>query len=119
MMAPEPMLFGPGFWAPIIATAAMLLVAAAGGLILLGGRRLTKAKPSAEKLKTYACGEELEAGDIHADSEQFFSPLRRVLGPLYSFIRGIHTGDLSTYLFWVVLGIIVALISIALAIGVG
>ena len=118
-MAAESVLFGPGFWGPIIATAAMLLIAAVGGLILLGGRRLTKAKPSVEKLKTYACGEELEASDIHADSEQFFSPIRRVFRPFYRYIRPAHSGDLSTYLFWVVAGLIIILISIALVIGVG
>lgn len=119
MMVSESVLFGPGFWGPIIATAAMLLIAAVGGLILLGGRRLTKAKPSAGKLKTYACGEELEAGEIHADSEQFFSPIRRVFRPFYRHIRPAHSGDLSTYLFWVVVGLIIIIISITLVIGVG
>lgn len=114
-MAAESVLFGRGFWGPIIATAAMLLIATVGGLILLGGRRITKAKPSAGKLKTYACGEELKAGEIHADSEQFFSPIRRVFRPFYRYIRPAHSGDLSTYLFWVVVGLIIILISIAVA----
>lgn len=117
-MVPESVFFGPGFWGPLIATAAMLLIAGVGGLILLGGRRLTKAKPSAGKIKTYACGEELEAREIHMDSEQFFSPIRRVFRPFYRYIRPVHSGDLSTYLFWVIIGLIVALISIALVLGV-
>ncbi len=117
-MAAESVLFGRGFWGPIIATAAMLLIAAIGGLILLGGRRLTKAKPSAGKLETYACGEELKVGEIHADSEQFFSPIRRVFKPFYRYVRPAHSGDLSNYLFWVVVGLIIIIISIAVEMGV-
>lgn len=117
-MAPESVVFGPGFWGPIIATAAMLLIAVVGGLILLGSRRISRVKPSVEKLKTYACGEELEAREIHADSEQFFSPIRRVFKPFYRYIRSGHSGDLNTYLFWVIVGLIIILASITLIMGV-
>lgn len=106
--------FGPGFWGPILATAALMLIAAVGGLILLGAKRASKVKPSPQKFKTYACGEELKADDIHVDSEQFFSPFRRVFGPFYRCIRAAHGGDLSTYLFWVIVGLIVIFVSIAL-----
>ncbi len=109
--------FGPGFWGPIIATAALLLITAVAWLILIGGRKITKAKPSAQKLQTYACGETLGAEEIHPDSEQFYSPIRRVFRPFYRYIRPAHTGILNTYLFWVIAGLIIIMISIALALG--
>ncbi len=105
--------FGPGFWGPLVATAALLLIVAVTWLILIGGRRITKAKPSAKKLQTYACGELLDADEAHADSEQFFSPIRRVFGPFYRYVRPGHTGILNTYLFWVVVGFIIILAAIA------
>ena len=112
-MVSESVLFGPGFWGPIIATAALLLITAVTWLILIGGRKITKANPSAQKLQTYACGETLRAEEIHPDSEQFFSPIRRVFRPFYRYVRPGHTGILSTYLFWVVVGFIVILVAIA------
>lgn len=118
-MAAESVVFGPGFWGPILATAALLLIAAVGGLILLGAKRAFKVRPSPQKFKTYACGEELETWEMHADSEQFFSPFRRVFGPFYRYIRPGHTGDLGAYLFWVVVGLIAIFVSIVLLLGVG
>lgn len=116
-MAPEPFLFGTEFWGPILATAAMLLIAVVGGLILLGGRRLSKVKPSPQKLTTYACGEELRAGEIHADSEQFFSPIRRVFGRFYRYIRPEYGGDLNIYLFWIVVGLLLIFVSVVIVMG--
>lgn len=109
--------FGPGFWGPIVATVALLFIAAVAWLIFALGQRVTKPKPSAEKLKTYACGEEIRAEEVHADSEQFYSPIRRVFRPFYRYIRPGHTGILNTYIFWVIVGLIVILISIAVALG--
>ncbi len=117
MMVYEPVLFGPGFWGPIIATAALLLITAVTWLILIGGRRITKAKPTAQKIQTYACGETLKAEEVHADSEQFFSPIRRVFKPFYRYVRPEHTGILNTYLFWVVVGLIIILAAIAVVLG--
>lgn len=118
-MAPETVVFGPGFWGPILATAALMLIAVVGGLILLAAKKASKVKPSPQKFKTYACGEELGAEEIHADSEQFFSPIRRVFRPFYRYIRPGHGGDLSAYLFWVMVGLIVILVSVVLVLGVG
>ncbi len=118
-MAIEVIGFGPGFWGPIIATASMLLVAAVGWLIVRGGRQLSVTKPSPEKYTTYACGEELTPEEIHTDSEQFFSPIRRVFGPFYRRIRPGHGGDLHMYLFWTVLGFIIIFAIIVLVMGVG
>jgi hypothetical protein len=116
-MAPESFVFGTGFWGPILATAALLLIAAVGWLILLGGRRLSKVKPSPQKLETYACGEELRAGEIHADSGQFFSPIRRVFGRFYRYIRPEYVGDLNTYLFWIVVGLLLIFVSVVIVMG--
>lgn len=117
-MVTDTVVFGPGFWGPILATAALMLIAAVGWLILLGARNASKVKPSPQKFKTYACGEELKAEEIHADSEQFFSPIRRVFGPFYRYIRPVHGGDLGAYLFWVMVGFIVIFVSVALVLGV-
>jgi hypothetical protein len=53
---------------------------------------------------------------MHADSEQFFSPIRRVFRPFYRYIQAAHTGVLSTYLLWVIVGFIIVLIIILLTV---
>lgn len=104
--------FGLGFWGPIIATAAMLLVAGVVYLILVAARRIAAPRPSAQKLATYACGEELKPAEMHMDSEQFFSPVRRVLKPFYRYVQQAHTGVLSTYLLWIIVGLVAIFIAI-------
>jgi len=107
--------FGPGIWGPIVATAVMLLGVAIGYLLLSISRRYMVPKPSVEKLRTYACGEVLEPEEVHVESEQFYSPIRRVFKPFYRFVRPAHTGILSTYLLWVFVGFIMILIAIVVA----
>ena len=107
--------FGLGYWGPIVATAALLLGVAVAWLLLNWGRKITRPKPTVDKLKTYACGEDAKPEEVHVDSEQFFSPVRRVFKPFYRFIRPAHSGILSAYIFWVVIGLIVILFAIALA----
>jgi len=101
-------------WNPVIATAAMLFGAIIAYILYLVGRRIISPKPSVEKMKTYACGEELKPAEMHMDSEQFFSPVRRVLRPFYRYIQSAHTGILSTYLLWAIVGLIAILLVIAL-----
>ena len=108
--------FGPGFWGPIIATAAILLITGVVYLILVAARRVAAPRPSAQKLATYACGEELKPEEIHSDSEQYFSPVRRVLRPFYRYIQPAHTGALNTYLLWLILGFIIILVIILLTV---
>ncbi|MDI6643230.1 MAG: hypothetical protein QMD95_04175 [Candidatus Hodarchaeaceae archaeon] len=103
-------------WDPIVATAAILLGSLAAYGLLIAGRRIVKPKPTPEKVKTYACGEELKPDEIHADSEQFFSPIRRVLKPFYRYIQPAHTGALNTYLLWAVVGFIIILVIILLTV---
>lgn len=109
--------FGPGFWGPIVVTAALLLGAAVAYLFLRGGRRIVAPKPTPEKIKTYYCGEEAKPEEVHVDSEQFFSPVRRVFKPFYRFVRPAHSGLLSAYLFWAMVGLIIILVAIWLALG--
>jgi len=116
-MVSETVVFGPGFWGPILATAALLLIAAVGGFILLAAKKVSKLNPQPHKLETYTCGEVLRAEEFHADNEQFFSPIRRVFRPFYRYIRPAHGGDLGSYLFWVEVGSIAILLSIVLALG--
>lgn len=105
---------GPGYWGPLVATAALLLGAAMAYLLVRGGHRIAKFKPTPEKIKTYYCGEEAKPEEVHADSEQFYSPVRRVFKPFYRFVRPAHGGILSTYLFWALVGLIAILLAIAL-----
>jgi len=103
-------------WEPLIATVAVLLGALAAYGFLCAGRRIIRRRPTLEKAKTYACGEEVKAEEMHPDSEQFFSPIRRVLRPFYRYVQRAHAGVLSTYLLWVVVGFIIVLIVILLTV---
>jgi len=107
--------FGPGIWGPIVATVVMLLGVAVAYLLLLASRKYITPKPSLEKLRTYACGEVLKPDEVHVDSEQFYSPIRRVFRPFYRYVQPRHTGILTTYLLWVVVGFIIILIAIMVA----
>jgi hypothetical protein len=106
-------------WDPIIATAAILLGAVIAGGLLYAGRKIVKPKLTPEKAKTYACGEELKPEEIHADSEQFFSPIRRILRPFYRYIQAAHTGALNTYLLWTVVGFVIILVMVMILVMVG
>lgn len=99
-------------WNPIIAALAVLLCSFAAYCLLIAVRKA--AKPTTHKEKTYACGEELKPEEMHPDSEQFFSPVRRVLWPFYRYIQSAHTGALNTYLLWAAVGLIAVLIVILL-----
>jgi hypothetical protein len=103
-------------WQPIIVTVAILLCSLATYLLLLSSHRTTKAQPTPEKMKNYACGEEIKPEEAHADSAQFFSAVRRVLSPFYHHIQAAHTGEVNTYLLWIVAGLVVILIIILLTV---
>lgn len=103
-------------WQPIIVTAAILLCSLAAYGLMAMGRKTTKPQPTPEKMKNYACGEELEPEEIHADSAQFFSAVRRVLRPFYRYVQTAHTGEINTYLLWIVVGLVVILIIILLTV---
>lgn len=103
-------------WQPIIVTVAILLCSLATYLLLLSSHRATKAQPTPEKMKNYACGEEIKPEEDHADSAQFFSAVRRVLSPFYRHIQAAHTGEVNTYLLWIVAGLVVILIIILLTV---
>lgn len=107
--------FGPGIWGPIVATALMLLGAIIGYLLLIISRRYIMPKPSTEKLKTYACGEELKPEEAHIDSEHFYSAVRRVFKPFYKYVQPKHSGVLSIYLLWVIVGFVIVLIAVMLS----
>lgn len=107
--------FGTGFWGPVIATVVMLIGIFIGWLILKGSHKITPPKPTEGKLATYACGEESKIEETRPDTEFFFSPVRRVFGAFYQYVRPGHSGDLSTYLLWVVFGFVIVLIAIIIA----
>lgn len=103
----DSVIFGPGFWGPIVATASMLFLAGVGYLFILLGHRITPPKPNPEKLTSYACGENISPEQARPDAENFFSPIRRVFGPFYKHVQRRHTGELSLYLWWVVIGLLI------------
>ncbi len=103
---------GTGFWGPIVASAALLLGIAIALVLLMSSRKAIKGKPSEEKAKIFACGEELKPGESGADSEQFYSPIRRVFRGFYRYIAPAHSGILNTYLLWVVIGFGIILVAI-------
>lgn len=104
--------FGPGYWGPVIATGIMLLGIIIGWLILKASHRITPPNPSDAKNATYACGEESLPEETHYNTEEFYSPIRKVFNLFYKYVRPGHSGDLSTYLLWIVLGFIILLASI-------
>ncbi len=98
----------------MIATAAMLLGAAVAGLILITARRITAPKPSASKLTSYGCGEDVKPEEMQIDSEQFYSPIRRAFKPFYRYVRPAHTGVLSHYLLWVLIGLFLIMLAVVI-----
>ncbi len=104
--------FGSGFWGPVVASAAILLGIAIGLIILLSSRKITPPKPTEEKVKIFAAGEELKPEEVSADSEAFYSAIRRVFGGFYKYVAPAHSGVLNTYLLWVMVGFIIILVAI-------
>ena len=109
--------FGSGFWAPITATGAMVLGAFIAWLLVRWSRSMTPPQPSRAKNSTYACGEDVVPEETQASASWFYSPIRRVFGKFYEYIAPGHSGDLNTYLLWVVFGSVLILAWIALELG--
>ena len=83
------------FWV----TVPLLVFAGVGlGLYRLGRY---KGKKEQYKEETYTCGEPLP--DIHVPSDSFYQTIKRTLKLRY--IHDLHTGKLSDYLFWVLVGL--------------
>jgi len=95
----------------------MLLGAVIAYLLLTTSRRYVGKRPTDEKVKTYACGEDAIPEEAHPDSEQFYLPIRRVLRSFYRYIQPAHTGVLSTYLLWAVVALVAILIAIWIVLG--
>lgn len=117
------MIFGEGyFWGPAVATLAMIVGAIIAWLLVSWSRSTAPQNPTAEKTTTYACGEDVKVkrsvvSDIEIDEtrphgERFFSPIYEVFRGFYDYIRPSHTGVLSTYLLWIVVGTIIFLVGI-------
>lgn len=110
------------YWGPIIASIIMLIGAVIAWLLVSWGRSSAPKNPTKEKLSTYACGEDvkekrtvpsdMEIEETRPHGEMFFSPIREVFRGFYDSIRAGHTGELSTYLIWLIFGIVVFLVII-------
>jgi hypothetical protein len=109
--------FGEGFWGPIIATGGILLGAFIAWLTLAISRKYTPPSPGKEKNMTYGCGEDVDPNTTQADAREFFSPIKRTFGKFYNYILPGQSGDLSTYLLWIVAGIVLIFAWIAVEMG--
>ncbi|KUO42799.1 MAG: hypothetical protein APU95_04390 [Hadesarchaea archaeon YNP_N21] len=97
-------------WSPLIATAAMIFGAVIAYALIFMSKRKAAQKPTDIKLNTYACGEVVKPEELHPNSEQFFSPVKRVVAPFYRIVQSAHSGVVSEYLLWVVGGLIVVFV---------
>jgi uncharacterized membrane protein len=115
--------FGVGsYWGPIVASVIMLVGAGVAWLFASWSRKTAPQNPTEDKLTTYACGEnvvqerktasDIEVQETRPHGELFFSPIREVFKGFYDRIRSGHTGDLSTYLVWLVFGIVILIVLI-------
>ncbi|MFP4005103.1 MAG: hypothetical protein ACLFUR_00080 [Candidatus Hadarchaeia archaeon] len=102
--------FGSGFWEPIVATGGILLGALISWIVIRINHSLIPQSPTKRKTMTYGCGEEVKAKETIQSADQFYSPIRRTFGKLYEELISAHSGDLSSYLLWIISGFIVILL---------
>lgn len=93
-------MFEQWFWV----TGPLVIFTLVGLLIYAAGRRPRKKEQFKEE--TYTCGEPMP--DIRVQADNFYQIIRRTfrLGKL----RHIHSGDLSDYVLWVVVGLTLILV---------
>ena len=93
-------MFEQWFWV----TGPLAIFTVLGLLIYVAGRRPKKSEPGKEE--TYTCGEDMP--DIRVQADNFYQVIRKSfrLGKL----RHIHSGDLSDYVLWVVVGLTLILV---------
>ena len=77
-----------------------------GYIILLFGRRAPRSRKSSRKESSYMCGETLP-GVVYTSSG-FYRTMRKALG--FEGLRGIHTGRISDYMEWVLVGLTIVVI---------
>ncbi|MEM5812701.1 MAG: hypothetical protein QXN71_02110 [Candidatus Aenigmatarchaeota archaeon] len=91
------------FWV----TAPLAVFTAIGLLIYKMGRYPSKKEPGKEE--AYTCGEPIP--DINVRADNFYQSIKR------SFrlrkIQHIHTGDINDYVLWLVLGLVVLIVLVA------
>lgn len=109
--------FGPGFWDPMIATGGMLFGALIGWLIIRLNHHMIPRSPTKEKTMTYGCGEKIEPQETKQSADQFYSPIRQTFGRLYESLISAHSGDLSSYLIWIISGFLIILLWIMIELG--
>ncbi len=89
-------------WTSVILS--FFLFIALGVIIYATGRRATR--PENEKYKTYTCGEPFDKVSISPDN--FYRAAKKSIG--IKDLRELHSGKLSDYLLWFVVGVAVILI---------
>jgi hypothetical protein len=82
-----------------------------GYMILLIGRRAPRGRDSKRRESTYMCGEPL-AGVVYTSSG-LYRTMRKALG--FERLREIHTGRVSDYLLWVLVGLVIVMLVASLS----
>ena len=82
-----------------------------GYLILLLGRRAPRSRKASKRRESpYMCGEPLQ-GAVYTSSG-FYKTMRKALG--FEKLREIHTGKISDYMMWVLMGVTIVVLLVSL-----
>ena len=85
-----------------------LLVLALVSLVYYLSRRSGPVKVGREKTRIYACGEDELPENMNVNEAGFFRLMGRILG--FEKIKNIHSGDLSSYLTWIFIGMLILIL---------
>ncbi len=77
-----------------------------GFLVYLLGNRKTREEE--KKYETYTCGEDFPM--VTVSTENFYDSLKKAVG--VDVLRNYHSGKLSDYLLWIMIGTVVVIFSI-------
>lgn len=81
-------------------------------LLLYLNKKTQPRKIAKDKEEPYTGGETIREEDLQQSPEAIFWPIRRAFKPFYKSIAKKHTGNLSDYLAWVLLALVLITLSI-------
>jgi len=88
--------------------AVFLAVLALVTLVYYLSRRAGPVKAGKEKTRIYACGEDESPESMNVYESGFFRNMGRILG--IDKLRNIHDGDLTSYLTWIFIGMVILIL---------
>lgn len=77
-------------------------------LIFIFSKKIENKKWKKEKQHIYACGEDIKSEHLNIPQKSFYSVLIKILG--FEYIKKLHSGQLTRYLFWIFFGTILLII---------